>query len=85
MNEFRLAAALWTEADVGAAGLEINAVGAGGNLAVGILSGKPDFHIIGLGGPEAHVTGAERDGAVGKFELLQQNFSAAAHVFQLFP
>ena len=85
MHEFRLAAALGTEADIGAAGLEVHTVGAGRDLAVHALTGQPHFHVVGLGGTEAHVAGAEGDGTVGQFQLFEQDLGAAAHIFQLVP
>src|SRR5262245_39614237 len=42
-------------ADVGAAGLEGLAVGAGRDLAVLALAWEPDLDVVGLGGGEAHV------------------------------
>ena len=47
-------AALGLEADIGPAGLKVRAIGAGRNFAEGFLRGQPHFHIIGLGGAEAH-------------------------------
>ena len=67
MNEFRFAAALGAEADVGAAGLEVGAVGTGGNFPVGILTGQPHFEVIGFCGAEAHVAGTQGNGTIRQF------------------
>ena len=71
------------EADVRTAGLEIDAVGAGGDLAVGVLGGQPDFQVIGLGGTEAHVARTQGDDAVGQLQLFQQGAGMAHHDLQL--
>ena len=60
-----------TVADVGAAGLEGLEVGAGGDFAVEVLAGEPDFEVVGFGGGEAHVAGAEEHAAVGEAEALR--------------
>ena len=65
-----------------AAGLEVFAVGAAGNFAVGVLRGHPHFEVVGFRRAEAHVAGAEGDDAVGKFQQLQDFFGVADHFFQ---
>ena len=47
------------------AGLEVLAIGAGGDFAIGVLSRNPDLNIKGLSSGEAHVTGRQHDDAVG--------------------
>ena len=64
-------------ADVGAARLEGLEVGAGGDLAVELLAGKPDFEVEGLGGGEAGVAGAEQNAAIGQAEGLENLFGVA--------
>ena len=51
-------------ADVRAAGLEVPAVGAGGDLLVVVVAGQPDLEVIALGCGEANVAGAQRDNVV---------------------
>ena len=55
-------------ADVGAAGLEVGAVAARGDLAVARLAGEPDLEVVGLGGSEPHVSRGETDRAIGQLE-----------------
>ena len=85
VDELGFAAARGAEADIGPAGLEVRAVGAGGDFPVGVLAGEPDFKVIGFGGAKAHVACTQGNGAVGQFQAFQQHFRTAAHGFQLFP
>jgi hypothetical protein len=65
-----------------APGLEGLAVAAGADLAVGALPRQPDLEVIGLGGAEAHVAGAQRHHAVGQLQRLQHGLGVAHHLFQ---
>ena len=69
--------------DVGAAGLEGFKVGAGGDFAVKLLAGEPDFEVEGFGGGEAGVAGAEQDAAVGEFKRLEDFFGVAGEALVL--
>lgn len=53
-----------TEADIGAASLEIQEVAAGGNLPISVEAGQPNFDVVGFGGAEADVAGRQADDAV---------------------
>ena len=68
-------------ADVGAAGLEALEVGAGADLAVELLAGEPDLEVVGLGGGEAHVAGAEEHAAVGQAEGFEDGLGVAGELF----
>ncbi len=82
VDELGFLGAFGLVADVGAAGLEALEVGAGGDLAVGLLAGEPDFEVVGLGGAEAHVAGAEEHAAVGKAEALEDGFGVAGEALR---
>jgi hypothetical protein len=56
-------------------------VGAGRNLAVGVLGRQPDFQIVGLGGGETHVAGAQHDAAIGQFQRFENGFGVAGQLF----
>ena len=45
--------------DVGAASLEVTAVGAGADLLVGVVARQPNLDVVGLTGREAQVAGAQ--------------------------
>ena len=62
------------KADGGAAGLEVVAHRAAGDLAVGAGAGKPHLEVVGAGGGEAHISRAELDLAVRKLETFQHGF-----------
>ncbi len=68
---------------IGAAGLEGFEVGAGGDFAVEVLAGEPDFEVVGFGGGEAHVAGAEEHAAVGEVEGFEDGFGVAGEGFVL--
>ena len=70
-------------ADVGAAGLEGLEVGAGADFAVGLLAGEPDFEVVGFGGGEAHVAGAEEHAAVGQAEEFEDALGVAGEALVL--
>mgnify|MGYP002137765444 CR=1 FL=1 len=63
------------------AGLEGTEVGAGRNLAVGVLRRQPDFQIVGLGGGETHVAGAQHDATIGQFQRFEDGFGVAGQLF----
>src|SRR5579883_576454 len=69
--------------DVGAAGLEILAVAARGDLAIGLLRGQPDLEVVGLGGAEAEVGGAKGDDAIGQLERLQHGLGIGGETLEL--
>src|ERR1035437_2276006 len=71
------------EADVGAAGLEGLEVRAGRYFAVEILSGEPDLEVLGFGGREAHVGGAEEHAAVGQAEEFEDALGVAGETLVL--
>ncbi len=77
VDELGLARPSWAVADVGAAGLEGLEVGAGRDFAVEVLAGEPDFEVVGLGGGEAHVAGAEEHAAIGEAECFEDGFGVA--------
>ena len=60
------------EAGVHPAGLEGTGVGAGADLAPGILAGEPHLQIVGAGGAEPGVAGAQQHAAVGQPQPFQQ-------------
>ena len=65
MDEAGVLGALRAVARIHAAGLEVAAHRAGGNLAIGPLPRQPDLDVVGLLRGEAHVAGGEHDDAVG--------------------
>ena len=69
-------------ADAGAARLIGLAVGAGGDLAVGLLARQPDLEIVGLGGGDAHVAGRQRHHAVGQLEQLQHSLGVPGELLE---
>ena len=69
-------------ADIGAPCLEIAAVGAGAYLQPLGAAGRPDLNIIGLGGGETEVGGAELQDAVGQSQLLADLFGIMDQLFQ---
>ncbi len=62
------------EADGGATGLECFAIGAGGDLHEFTCGGEPDFDVVGFGGSEAHLRGAEKHDAIMQTEALEDLF-----------
>ena len=69
--------------DVGAARLKGFKVGAGRNLPVKLLAGKPDLEIEGLGRGETGVAGAKKNAAIGKAEGLENLFGVAGEALVL--
>ena len=65
-----------------AAGLEIFAVRAAGDFAVGVLRGYPYFQIVGFGGTKTHVASTQHNHAVRQFQQLQDFLGMADHFFQ---
>ena len=72
-------------ADTGAAGLEVEEVGAGGDLAVGVLPRQPDLDIVGLGRREAEIATAEVDDPVRQLEKLQHLFGITEQGLEFVP
>ena len=69
--------------DVGAASLEVTAVGAGADLLVGVVARQPDLDVVGLTGREAQVAGAQANHAIRKTQLLQQVLGLGGHALEL--
>src|SRR6266704_1485451 len=53
------------EARLHAPRLECLEIAARGDLAIGILTGQPDFDIVSFGGCESHVSRTKRDNTIG--------------------
>ncbi len=70
-------------ADVGAASLEGLEIGAGTDLAIGVLAGYPDLQVVGFGRTEAHVACAEQGAAVRQAEAFEDDLSVAGEGFVL--
>ena len=70
-------------ADVGAPRLKGVEVGAGRDFAVEILSRQPDFEVVGLGGGEAGVAGAEQNAPVGQVERFENLLGVARELLVL--
>ena len=45
-------------------------------------AGQPDFEVVGLGGGEAHVAGAQRHDAVRQFQPLQDRLGVAGQLLE---
>lgn len=69
-------------AEVHAAGLVVAEGGTAGDFEVGFLAGGPDFDVVGFGGAEADVAGAEFDDAVVEAEELEDFFGVAGEGFE---
>ena len=69
---------------VHAARLKVAAVAARGNFAVFILSGHPHFQVVGFGGGESDIAGAQRHHAVGQFQVAQNGLGVGGHFLQCF-
>ena len=82
VDEARLAAVGRLVLHTHAACLEILAIAAGADLAVGILRREPDLDVIGLGGSEAHIAGTEDDHAIWDAEKLEYLLRAARHMLE---
>src|SRR6185312_17358323 len=74
---------LRAEAAIHPARLEVAAIGAARNLAIGLLPGQPDLDVVGLARGEAHVAGAEKHDPVGEPEALQHGLGACRHALML--
>ena len=70
-----------TEADIGAASLEVQEVAARGNFAIGVEAGQPNFDVVRLGGAEADVAGRQADDAVRQLQKLQHVLSVIGQGF----
>src|SRR5260221_5033343 len=77
MDKVTLPTGLGLEADPRAPRLERLAVRTRRNLPELPCGRKPYFDVVGFCGSEAHIAGAEQDGAVVKSELLQNGFRVA--------
>src|SRR6185437_12140808 len=84
MDEFgRTLAATRTGARLHPAGLEIAAVGAARNLAIGLLPRQPDLDVIGLARTETHIAGAQHHGAERQVEPGQHRLGRGSHALML--
>ena len=83
MDEARLAAVGRLVLHAHAACLEVLAVAARADFAVGVLPREPDLDVVGLRRAEAHVSGAEHYDAVGDFKELEHALGAVRHVLKL--
>src|SRR2546426_507551 len=83
VDELRLRLGSGTVPDVGAAGLEILEVGAGGDLPEGLLAREPDLQIVRLGRGKAHVASGQADHPVVQSQTLQDRLGVACERFQL--
>src|SRR3546814_1038696 len=82
-SELGALGAFAAEAGVHAPRLEIAAVRTARNLAIGALSGQPDFEVIGLARRESHVACAQQHPAIGQVQRLQDRLGGARLAFQL--
>src|SRR5262245_31143681 len=83
VHEAGLLFALRPVARVHAPGLEVAAIGAGRNLAIGLLPRQPHLDVVGLLRGETHVAGREHDDAIGKAETLQDLLRTCRHALVL--
>ena len=83
MDEFRFCLFVFPEADRCPARLKILEIAAGGDLPVGILPRQPDLHVIGLGGGETEVAGAQAHDPVRDPELLEHLLGIRRELLQL--
>ena len=81
MDELGLLLTCALEAGLHAPGLEVAAVRAAADLAIGVLAGQPDFKVIGLAGCKAHVALAQQHLAIRQLQRLQHRLGAADHAF----
>src|SRR5260221_11861763 len=77
MNEAGALLSLRPDTRLHAARLDVAAIGAARDLAIGLLSQQPNLDVVGLARGEAHVAGAEQHDAVGKTEALQDRLGAS--------
>src|SRR5688572_2729582 len=84
VDEARTLLARLAAARLHAPRLELAAVGAARDLAIGVLAGQPDLDVKSLLRREAHVAGAQRDDAVRQAEALQHFLGAIGHALVLF-
>src|SRR6185437_15545580 len=83
VDEARALARLGPEARIHAPRLILAAIGAAGDLAIGVLAGQPDLDVIGLARGCAHIAGAEQHHAIRKVEPLQHLLGALRHALML--
>ncbi len=83
MHEARLGPRLGAVADLRAARLEVAAVRAARDLAVGVLTGQPHLEVVRLLRAEADVARAQRDDAVVQLEPLEHRRGVARHLLEL--
>src|SRR6185437_70302 len=72
-----------TETRLHAPRLELAAIGAARDLAIGPLAGQPDLDVVGLARGEAHVAGAQQHDPIGEAETLQHFLGAGSHALVL--
>src|SRR5579883_1079432 len=83
VHEARPLPVLRPEARLHAPRLEVAAIGAARDLAVGSLARQPDLDVVGLARGEPHIAGAEQHHPVGKAEALQHRLGAGRHALML--
>src|SRR5262245_18614705 len=83
VHEARALLARLAAARLNAPRLELAAIRATGDLAIGVLARQPDLDVVGLLRREAHVAGAQRDHAIRQAEALQHFLRASGHALVL--
>ena len=82
MQQLRLAGFRIAPTCLQAARLEVDEVGAGGDLAILALPRQPHLQVVGLGGREAEVAGAQGDHAVRQSQFLQNGLGVSGQLLQ---
>ena len=83
VDELGLGPARRAVADSRPPGLEVPKIAARGDLPVGVLGGEPDLQVVGLGGGEAEVPGAERYRPVVEPQELEHPLGVGGERFEL--
>src|SRR6185312_10114015 len=63
--------------------LELAALRAARNLAIGVLCRQPDLDVVGLARREAHIAGAQQHHAIRQIEPLEDLFGTSGHALML--
>src|SRR5690606_16835694 len=83
MEQLGLLALGGAMADLRAPRLEVAAVRAAGNLAILLLTGKPDLEVVGLARGEAEIARAENDPPIVEPEALEHRFRVSGENLEL--
>src|SRR5215472_3810255 len=75
---------IWLEARIHAPRLEVAALRAARNLAIGVLAREPYLDVVSLARRKAHVPGAKQHHAIRQIEPLEDLFGAGGHPLMLF-